>query len=368
MYNIGFVIEQVLGHITHAHNLQTHVPQDPEVRAHWGLVPYEVQGVASRLPVYRSNWTLRVGIRARRALASIERRARLDALFFHTQVPAMLTLDWVRRIPSIISLDATPLQYDQLGPFYAHSPGAPWVELLKWRLGRTCFDAAAHLVTWSEWARKSLIDDYGISGDKVTVVPPGVTVQDWLRPQPRNAGAETVKILFVGGDLERKGGKLLIESFRTLRPLGVELHLVTRDRVPAEPGLFVYNALQPNSPALKALYHECDIFALPTFGDCLPMVLSEAGAAGMAVVSTRLAAIPEVVRDGETGLLVPVGDGNALTAALRRLIADPALRLSLGERAVVHVSARYDTRKNSRRLLELLKSEVDVVRQALNAA
>lgn len=362
VYNIGFVMEQALGHVTHTKNLLSNIPRDPEVRAHWALVPFENGQISARLPVVKSNWTVRSGLRARRALARLNRSTRLDALLFHTQVPAVLAADWVRRFPSIVSLDATPLQYDRLGQFYQHAQGPGWLEGLKWRLNRDCYRAARHLVTWSRWAKQGLIDDYGVPADKITVIPPGVNVRDWLRPTPRADHGGPVRILFVGANLERKGGTLLLEAFRALRPLGVELHLVTKDTVPAEPGLFVYNDMQPNSAPLKALYHRCDIFALPTYGDCLPMVLSEAGAAGMAVVSTQVAAIPEVVRDGETGLTVPAGDAGALTAALRGLATSAELRLRLGERAVSHIARHYDAQRNAGSLLDLLKGEVDLAR------
>lgn len=82
----------------------------------------------------------------------------------------------------------------------------------------------------------------------------------------------------------------------------VELHLVTKDRIPPQPGVFAYYDLEPNSPALKRLFFESDIFCLPTLGDCLPMVLSEAGAAGLPLVASRVAAVPEIVRE-DTGLL-----------------------------------------------------------------
>ncbi|GAB4441712.1 MAG: glycosyltransferase family 4 protein [Chloroflexi bacterium OHK40] len=368
VYNIGFVMEQALGHVTHTKNLQANVPSDQDVRAHWALVPFEVHGLSARLPIFKSNWTVRAGLRARSAVARLARSARLDALFFHTQVPAILATDWLRRIPSVVSLDATPLQYDRLGQYYQHAQGPAWLEGLKWRLNRSCYHAARHLVTWSRWARDGLIEEYGVPADKITVIPPGVNVDDWTRPTPRQLRDGPVKILFVGANLERKGGHLLIQAFRALRPLGAELHLVTKDKVPAEPGLFVYNSMQPNSPELKALYHECDIFALPTSGDCLPMVLSEAGAAGMAVVSTRVAAIPEIVRDGQTGIAIPAGDVRALEDALRRLMLQPALRLELGARAVTHVAREYDAKKNAGRLLELLKGEVDLSRMGLGVA
>ena len=116
-YEFGFLLEQALGHVTHAKNLRTNVALDPEVRAHWGLIDFEATGIAGRIPVYRSNWTVRAGVRAYREVGRMNRRTRLDALFFHTQVPAILAQRWLRRVPGIVSLDATPLQYDELGAF-----------------------------------------------------------------------------------------------------------------------------------------------------------------------------------------------------------------------------------------------------------
>jgi glycosyltransferase involved in cell wall biosynthesis len=367
-YEFGFLLEQSLGHVTHAKNLLTNVALDPEVRAHWGLIDFEATGVAGRIPLYRSNWTVRAGVCAYREVARMNRQTRLDALFFHTQVPAILAQRWLRKIPGIVSLDATPLQYDELGMFYKHEQGPAWLEALKWRLNRDCFRSARRLVAWSEWTKRGLVQGYGVPADKITVIPPGVNVHEWRRPTPRAAHAGPVKILFVGGDLERKGGLVLLEAFRALRHLGLELHLVTKDRLPPEPGVFIYNNLEVNSQPLKDLYHTCDIFALPTFGDCLPMVLSEAGASGMAIISTNVAAIPEFVRNGETGLTVPAGDAVSLTQALRDLATDPAYRMTLGERAMAHASRHYDAPTNASRLLGLLKAEASAARAERLAA
>ena len=96
----------------------------------------------------------------------------------------------------------------------------------------------------------------------MTVIPPGVNVRDWLNPDSRAGRSGSVKILFVGGDLARKGGLLLLQAFRALRESGagaspgVELHLATRATLPPEPGLFVYNNMQPNSGPLKQLYRD----------------------------------------------------------------------------------------------------------------
>ena len=135
-HHIAFIVEQALGHATYALNLQRHVARAPDVEACWAPIAWETSGVTRRLPIYRSNWTVRAGIRARRALSSIAARARLDALFFHTHVPAVLSMKWIRRVPSIVSLDATPRQYDAFGEHYGHRVGPAWVEHLKWRMYR----------------------------------------------------------------------------------------------------------------------------------------------------------------------------------------------------------------------------------------
>jgi glycosyltransferase involved in cell wall biosynthesis len=139
----------------------------------------------------------------------------------------------------------------------------------------------------------------------------------------------------------------------------VELHVVTRDNIPSEPGLVVHNDLEPNSAPLRQLYGECDLFCLPTQADCLPIALMEAGAAGLPLVSTNVAAIPEIVMEGQTGLLVPPGDPVALAGALGRLAADRPLRLALGAGASGLVQRAFSAQTNTQRLLALLKAVVD---------
>lgn len=354
--HVGFIIEQALGHVTHGKNLHKNLLHDEEIVPYWGLPRQDIQkGLASKT----GNWTLKAGLQARKAIREMRHETELDALFFHTQVTAILSQDWLRRIPSIISLDATPLQYDTLGEFYDHTPGKG--ETLKFWLNRSAYKAARHLVTWSDWAKESLVRDYGISAEKITTIPPGVNVTDWINPNPQPPSTDLVKILFVGGNLKRKGGDLLLEACRRLvhESYPIELHLVTRDTVNEEPFLTVYNDMQPNSERLKALYHSSDIFCLPTLGDCLPMVLSEAGAAGLPVISTNIAAIPEIVHDGVTGFITSAGEVDALVASLRRLIVNPTLRKQMGERAVQVVTEQFDAEQNAKRLIALLKQVVN---------
>lgn len=361
--HVGLVLEQTLGHRTHTKNLQANVASSNELQIHWNLIPWEREGFAANLPVW-SNWTVRAGWRARTQLAATQKRQPLDALFFHTQVPAMLAPDWIGRIPTVISLDATPRQYDSLGEFYQHQAGAQWQESLKWRLARRCFTEAKTLVTWSHWAKAGLVSDYDIARQKISVIPPGVNVREWINPAARCPNNPVVKVLFVGGDLERKGGQLLLSAFRRLRHeqestpgthgQRVELHVVTKSALAEEAGLFVYRTMEPNAPELKALFHTCDIFCLPTQGDCLPMVLSEAGAAGLPLVATAVGGINEIVRQGETGFLIPVGDEEALYQALTTLIENEPLRHQLGTNAQRLVTQEFDAGVNAQRLFALI--------------
>ena len=152
-----------------------------------------------------------------------------------------------------------------------------------------------------------------------------------------------------------------MEAIRRLRAEGldVEADIVTAGEPGLVPGVNVYQGLRPNSPELIALYRAADIFCLPTFGDCLPMVLSEAGAVGLPLVATDVGAISEIVRDRVTGLLVPVGDMDALEAAVRRLVLQPELRCILGTAAQETVRQQFDAAANASRLVELLLEVAD---------
>jgi glycosyltransferase involved in cell wall biosynthesis len=109
-----------------------------------------------------------------------------------------------------------------------------------------------------------------------------------------------------------------------------------------------------------AAYRRADLFALASKiagdgdRDGLPNVLMEAAHQELACLATNLAAIPELIGEGETGLLVPAADPAALAAALERLIRDPALRRRLGTQARAAVLARFSFEGGIDRLAEKL--------------
>jgi len=160
-YQIGFVMEQALGHVTHSQNLRANTFLAPVIEALWTLRSFEPTGIGAHILVYKSNWRVRASPQARRGLARLARQIRLDALIFHRRATAVLAANWLRRIPSIVSLDPTPLPYDALGQYYQHTAAPALKEPLSFRLNQACHETARHLVTWSQWAKDSLIRDYG---------------------------------------------------------------------------------------------------------------------------------------------------------------------------------------------------------------
>jgi len=110
--------------------------------------------------------------------------------------------------------------------------------------------------------------------------------------------------------------------------------------------------------ALRALYATADLFVFPTRGDCLPLAVLEALASGLPVITTAVGALPEAVRDGETGAIIPVDDAAALRSAVEQLIANDTKRISMGHRARETAHSRFDAAHNYTQLVEAVVSTV----------
>jgi glycosyltransferase involved in cell wall biosynthesis len=106
------------------------------------------------------------------------------------------------------------------------------------------------------------------------------------------------------------------------------------------------------------LLASADLFVLSSRSEGLPLSILEAMAAGLPVVASRVGGIPEVVADGETGLLVPPGDPQRLAAAVEHLLADPPLRRRLGEAGRRRVAEHFD-------LASVQRAHIDLYRRAL---
>jgi colanic acid/amylovoran biosynthesis glycosyltransferase len=104
---------------------------------------------------------------------------------------------------------------------------------------------------------------------------------------------------------------------------------------------------------LPRWYEWADVFCLPSYAEGVPVVLMEAMATELPVVTTRIAGIPELVRDGDTGLLVEPGRPALVAAAVERLAAAPAERAALGRRARARIVEEFQPAENARRLVAL---------------
>jgi glycosyltransferase involved in cell wall biosynthesis len=96
-----------------------------------------------------------------------------------------------------------------------------------------------------------------------------------------------------------------------------------------------------------------DVLALPSHVEGLPLVVLEAMAQARPVVATRVGGTPEIVVDGETGLLVASGDVEALAAALRSVLDDPGRARDLGDAGRQRVLERFSRETMTRRVLEI---------------
>jgi glycosyltransferase involved in cell wall biosynthesis len=339
---LAFCLEQTLGHRAHGLNLEAAIARHaPGSAVHRIEYPDH-----TRLPL---PWALRGSAAAGQAAA----RTRAQVSLFHTSTISLFAPLAALGRRYVVSLDATPLQVDSMGRWYQHDPGNQHAERLKRAWYSRVFRRAAGLVSWSAWAADSLVNDYAVPRDRILIAHPGASAPFFgLERAPW--GERKTRILFVGGDFERKGGDLLLKAFGPLSGQA-ELTLVTDADVPSLPGVRRESGIKPGTDRLLRAYAEADVFVLPTRGDCTPVVLGEAMAAGLPVVTTAVGSNAETVTDGLDGRIVPAGDAAALGEALRALVDDPAARAAMGARARESAGERMDAAANALRIIGLMR-------------
>ena len=118
---------------------------------------------------------------------------------------------------------------------------------------------------------------------------------------------------------------------------------------------------------VKAEIEAARALVLPSFSENMPVVLMEAMALGRPVISTYIAGIPELVKPGKTGWLVPAGDEVALTQAMREALAAPVERLAMmGEAARCHILDQHEALKEAKKLKHLLEQSRHSVSAAVS--
>ena len=196
-----------------------------------------------------------------------------------------------------------------------------------------------HVIVTSQTTRDTLIADFAVAASRITVAEPGTD------PAPRfqGSGGEGVALLAIGSITPRKGHAVLVEALAGLAHLPWSLTLIgSPDRDPAcaaqlrasiaAHGLSARITLAGEAPeeALGAAYAGADLFVLPSLYEGYGMVLGEAMARGLPIVTTTGGAAAQTVPDA-AALKVPPGDVPALREALQTAIVDPALRARLSD-------------------------------------
>ncbi|BAN01746.1 glycosyltransferase [Ilumatobacter coccineus] len=353
--SVGFVTERQVGLRTYSDNLERFVVVDDRIQSTFHPIEYRVGSTRfDRLRMVPESvlGSLRGRAEVRRSL-----RSDADAHLFLTQTPVALGGRLARRRPYVVMVDDTPRLYDDMAVHYGENadrggPIAAW----KHRANIRGLRGAHAVVPMSDWARRSLIDDYGVADDRIVVIATGLDLDEWTVGEA--VPGAMPRILFVGGDFERKGGPLLIDAFDELRGRA-ELDIVTRSEVEPQEGVRVHRGLGPNSPELRRLYAECDIFVLASMAEAFPNVIVEASASGLPCVVSDVGAMGEMIVEGETGFVVPPADADALASRLADLVDDHELRAQMSAAARRHAERHFDGDVNSKRVVDLLLAALD---------
>ncbi|WP_018124117.1 glycosyltransferase family 4 protein [Desulfovibrio oxyclinae] len=175
--------------------------------------------------------------------------------------------------------------------------------------------------TYSESARRSMIEDYGLSPEKVTVAPTACKI---AFPELHQAlGKRRQKLLFVSTDFHRKGGDIVFRAFEIVRRTFPELELIVLGG-PAEQRLpkGARHLGLVSHGRLRAEYLSSALLLHPARYDAYPNVIKEAMACGLPAVASASAGIPEMVEHGETGLVMEEPDAVSVADAVSLLLED----------------------------------------------
>ncbi len=199
--------------------------------------------------------------------------------------------------------------------------------------------------------RQSLVEDYGVSPDRVSVTYIGAN-----GPRPRPAPVERYAsrhILFVGIDWERKGGPTLVKAFEIVANRIPDARLTVVGCRPdvSHPRVTILGRVPPEQVA--TLMAEAAVFCMPSLVEPSSVAALEAARAELPIVATHVGGFLDSVDHGTTGLLVAPGDAEALADALIRLLEDPAECRRMGEAGAKWV-ARFDWNIVCDRLAELI--------------
>ncbi|WP_084801580.1 glycosyltransferase family 4 protein [Bradyrhizobium sp. Ec3.3] len=258
------------------------------------------------------------------------------------------------RVPYVVHLHAG--QFDQ---FWGRAG-----TYLRRSINRLFLDSAA-IIVLGDYGARVILDRLPSLRDKIKILPNATTSPD----QPNRGRSESgqLRITFLGFLDPEKGvpqlidalGKLACRTDWTATIAGSGEMEQTRDqarRLGIADRVELPGWLDPSETA--ALLQRTDILTLPSFVESLPMAIIEAFAYGVAVVATPVGAVPEIIAHERNGLLVPVGNAEALANALVQLLDDGALRQRLGDAARRDHAERYEINNYVKRLVSIWRMAV----------
>lgn len=238
--------------------------------------------------------------------------------------------------------------------FTPHGP-AIFFEPKRWRLDEKVA-RATFVACISHFARaQTMLFSDQAHWNKLHVIHCGVRPDRYKRHNREQYGKH---VIFVGRLAAVKGLPLLLDCVASLRRRHPEMRLTIVGDGPDRPRLeqqsselgltdLVRFAGYQSQDAVSELLSASDVFVLPSFAEGVPVVLMEAMASRLPVISSRIAGIPELVDDEVSGLLVPPGDGDALGRALDRLLSDGDLCAKMGCVGREKVEAGFDVTKEA---------------------
>lgn len=177
-----------------------------------------------------------------------------------------------------------------------------------------CLHNAALLIFSSDWAARHAIEFYGITKEKIRVVPFGANLEIShnlfdIKELIQRRSQKCIKLLFVGKSWYRKGGDIVLKITEELHKTG---HLVQLTIVGCKPDeiLPAYISCEENIPKstsegiakLKKLYEEAHFLFVPSRADCCPIVLAEANAFAVPCITTYVGGIPTAIKDNINGM------------------------------------------------------------------
>lgn len=192
---------------------------------------------------------------------------------------------------------------------------------------------------FSRWMRDSIVNDYGIDEQKVTVVGHGYCLPEY--EDFDKTRFEQPVILFVVTNWKKKGGDIVLKAFQLVKEQLPEVQLHIVGRIPeglSEPigqkDVVYHGFLNKNKPEelekLIGLYKKAAVFVLPSVYDPMPNITLEANYLKTPVVASNVCGIPEQVMDGETGFVIPDADPEKYAEKMLLLLNDQSLRHQMG--------------------------------------